>query len=181
MEVSLLQISDNLTVTRLIYKHSRARSTKLCSASVPYNSIVDNVERASLLNWYSTYPSAARHNVIKEKIVPGTGQWLLNSSFFHLWLISGSSGLLWLHASPSSMYWCCPTVSYRSALAGPLTHFIDLCAQHRLVVLVVDALDEFEAGFKISRDISAFVDSMISDLLRQKEASQDHNSSRDQE
>ena len=58
-------------------------------------------ENQKLLSWLSAYDEQAKHFVIKEPRVEGTGQWFLESSEFQQWTKSEPhDNILWCHGNP---------------------------------------------------------------------------------
>ena len=58
--------------------------------------------RRKLLQWLSRVPYRQHQRGALKDVLPGSGQWLLESSSFCEWLHSSFSSLLWLHGIPGS-------------------------------------------------------------------------------
>lgn len=66
------------------------------------NDKLDSNQRREVLHWLSTVPCESQHREAARKIVPGTGQWLLNYAELLEWQRSSSSAIFWLHGIPGA-------------------------------------------------------------------------------
>jgi len=54
------------------------------------------------MQWLSEEPFLGHHNLMKEDVLEGTGQWLLSDPVFKRWKDESASSILWLHGIPGS-------------------------------------------------------------------------------
>lgn len=56
-------------------------------------------ERLTILKWLSPLDYSTYHNSYFNRVLVGTGQWLLHDKRYLDWKTSTSSSILWLHGS----------------------------------------------------------------------------------
>ncbi|KAF5257091.1 hypothetical protein FOXYS1_12402 [Fusarium oxysporum] len=63
---------------------------------------LDKIKRREILQWLSKEPYRKHHQLVREGIVEGTGQWLLSDPVYLQWKEESASSILWLHGIPGS-------------------------------------------------------------------------------
>ncbi|KAI8417164.1 hypothetical protein FOFC_03477 [Fusarium oxysporum] len=63
---------------------------------------LDKTKRREILQWLSKEPYRKHHQLIREGILEGTGQWLLSDPVYIQWKEESASSILWLHGIPGS-------------------------------------------------------------------------------
>ncbi|SPJ73916.1 uncharacterized protein FTOL_03646 [Fusarium torulosum] len=63
---------------------------------------LDKTKRREILQWLSKEPYRKHHQLVREGVVEGTGQWLLSDPIYLRWKEESASSILWLHGVPGS-------------------------------------------------------------------------------
>ncbi|KAJ0126878.1 hypothetical protein HZ326_30018 [Fusarium oxysporum f. sp. albedinis] len=63
---------------------------------------LDKTKRREILQWLSKEPYRKHHQLVREDVVEGTGQWLLSDPVYLQWKEESASSILWLHGIPGS-------------------------------------------------------------------------------
>ncbi|KAK7575405.1 hypothetical protein V3481_017365 [Fusarium oxysporum f. sp. vasinfectum] len=63
---------------------------------------LDKTKRTKILKWLSKEPYRKHHQLVKEDLIEGTGQWLLSDPIYQRWKKDSASSILWLHGIPGS-------------------------------------------------------------------------------
>ncbi|KAK2667987.1 NWD NACHT-NTPase, N-terminal [Fusarium oxysporum f. sp. vasinfectum] len=63
---------------------------------------LDKTKRTKILKWLSKEPYRKHHQLVKEDLIEGTGQWLLSDPIYRRWKKDSASSILWLHGIPGS-------------------------------------------------------------------------------
>ncbi|KAK2685838.1 hypothetical protein QWA68_015853 [Fusarium oxysporum] len=63
---------------------------------------LDKTKRREILQWLSKEPYRKHHQLVREGVVEGTGQWLLSDPVYLQWKEESASSILWLHGIPGS-------------------------------------------------------------------------------
>ena len=61
---------------------------------------IQGKERSEILNWVSKLPYEEYHQIAKNGLTNGTGEWLLSHEKYAEWRHSSASTILWLYAPP---------------------------------------------------------------------------------
>jgi len=77
------------------------RVSQHSNVSVDVADIVED-ERDNILKWLSPLPYHSYHTSVSEKVLEGTGRWLLEDSRYAKWKASNGTSILWLHGSLGS-------------------------------------------------------------------------------
>ncbi|KAM0075274.1 hypothetical protein ACKRZS_012659, partial [Fusarium odoratissimum] len=63
---------------------------------------LDKIKRREILQWLSKEPYRKHHQLVREGIVKGTGQWLLSDPVYLQWKDKSALSILWLYGIPGS-------------------------------------------------------------------------------